>query len=430
MARRRTFGQLLRKGSKWAIRIVDPSAPRIPGQRPRTIVRTIGSRKDAEAALRDIREAQIRGTFVLPPRPEDAAPGAVLTLAGAVGEYAAASGREGAAARTVKVYTAAARRVAASPVGDLPLAAVTVKEIERFLDWRRTPADGKAPGPGTLALDLAVLSATFARLVRRGDIKENPVRLLRRPKSPESPRAALNDREVDLLLRAAGPRTRPLILAGLLTGARFSELAALRWSDVDLVAGTLAVRRKKNRTAAVLPLHPRLADALVSLRAAKAREGGIPSTNDPVFTSAAGGPLTSPGKGWARALRDAGLEGRRGVSFHSLRHSFATAFLAGGGNVRDLQHVLGHSSLVITERYTKANDARVREGVLRLGAGVRMEATGAAEMRSGCDPLPLPDASTEGAPSQLCTGTWDATASTVDPLPGRQQNLVRPGGPT
>jgi site-specific recombinase XerD len=53
----------------------------------------------------------------------------------------------------------------------------------------------------------------------------------------------------------------------------------------------------------------------------------------------------------AIALRGAGLEGRDGLTFDSLRHSFATHFLEGGGAVTDLQQQLGHADLATTQIY-------------------------------------------------------------------------------
>ncbi len=65
--------------------------------------------------------------------------------------------------------------------------------------------------------------------------------------------------------------------------------------------------------------------------------------------------------------RSLGAPGARaGLTSHSLRHSFATHFLTGGGNVRDLQAQLGHSRLETTQRYADLVSERRRAGVLAL----------------------------------------------------------------
>ncbi len=71
-------------------------------------------------------------------------------------------------------------------------------------------------------------------------------------------------------------------------------------------------------------------------------------------------------KSWAIAVRGAGLEGREGLTFHSLRHSFATHFLEGGGAVTDLQQQLGHAELATTQIYAAGLSERRRATVMAL----------------------------------------------------------------
>jgi integrase len=230
--------------------------------------------------------------------------------------------------------------------------------------------EGKRPSNATVALDLAILSASFGRLVRLGVLDANPCARVRRPKGRESVRVALNEGETEALLRACSPQVRPLVLGALTTGARFSELAGLRWTDVDLVSGCVRVFRKKNGSADTLPLHPALAESLKALREARAAAGNrtIPSM-EPLFLNSKGGPMKDPGPDWHRALEDAGLAHRPGVDFHCLRTTFASSFLGVGGAVSDLRSVLGHRSLAVTERYVRALDSRTRASVYRLRFG-------------------------------------------------------------
>jgi site-specific recombinase XerD len=52
--------------------------------------------------------------------------------------------------------------------------------------------------------------------------------------------------------------------------------------------------------------------------------------------------------------------------FHSLRHSFATRYLDAGGNVKDLQRLMGHSDLKITQRYLHADEEQMKKIVERM----------------------------------------------------------------
>ena len=74
-------------------------------------------------------------------------------------------------------------------------------------------------------------------------------------------------------------------------------------------------------------------------------------------------------KAWRRALRKAGLDGRRGLTPHALRHTHATRFLQGGGSPRDLQGQLGHADLRTTMIYSDLVDERRRRTVLSLPFG-------------------------------------------------------------
>ena len=65
-------------------------------------------------------------------------------------------------------------------------------------------------------------------------------------------------------------------------------------------------------------------------------------------------------------MKGAGLADRKGLVFHSLRHTFAVHFLQGGAAITDLQKLLGHSNLSTTQIYAKAVDARARASVEML----------------------------------------------------------------
>ena len=55
---------------------------------------------------------------------------------------------------------------------------------------------------------------------------------------------------------------------------------------------------------------------------------------------------------------------KKNVSPHTLRHSFATHLLEGGANLRAIQAMLGHESIVTTELYTHLDNSRLREEIL------------------------------------------------------------------
>jgi integrase/recombinase XerD len=100
------------------------------------------------------------------------------------------------------------------------------------------------------------------------------------------------------------------------------------------------------------------------LAAARAGTRGR-STAGVLFLNARGGALSRQ-SAWTvlrRAARRAGLpaDGPRGISPHTLRHSYATHLLDGGADVRVVQELLGHASVTTTQVYTLVTVERLRE---------------------------------------------------------------------
>ncbi len=252
-----------------------------------------------------------------------------------------------------------------------------------FLDyraWRRTfrRSTHGAPKPVSAVTqnrDQAFAVLVLNHAVADGLIAENPLAGLRKLREPRKPRRYLTKHEAARLILASDRHFRPFVVTSLLTGLRTSELLSLRWADVGFEQGTLAVTRTKVGNADHLPLHPVAAEELRRLRAS--RPGARPDEH--VILNSRGAPWRDIRKAWRRALKGAGLEGRDGLTPHSLRHSFATHFLEGGGAVTDLQQQLGHSELATTQRYAGMVNARRRQSVLAMEFGTSLRDGDAAE---------------------------------------------------
>jgi tyrosine recombinase XerC len=218
--------------------------------------------------------------------------------------------------------------------------------------------------PRTAARKLASLRAAYKYFIRMNQLDENPAKTVKAPRLERDLPEVLSVTEVTALLEAPdvseplGARDRALLEVLYSAGIRASEIAGLQLRDVDLISGTVLVlgKRKKER---IGHLGQYAVDALHAYLRVRA-ELGKP-THDKVFVNARGGPLTTRSiqrvvERYARAT----LPGRRNVTPHTLRHTFATHVLDGGADLRVVQEMLGHASLSTTQIYTHVSIERLK----------------------------------------------------------------------
>ena len=133
------------------------------------------------------------------------------------------------------------------------------------------------------------------------------------------------------------------------SGLRLSELAGLRWDQVDVASGLITVTGKGNKTR-VVPLGRYASAALAAWNRVRGQFAGF--EEPAVFVSNRGKPISvrtiqSRIKHWARHQ---GLPQR--VYPHLLRHSFASHMLESSGDLRAVQELLGHADISTTQVYT------------------------------------------------------------------------------
>ncbi|PIR47662.1 integrase [Candidatus Uhrbacteria bacterium CG10_big_fil_rev_8_21_14_0_10_50_16] len=128
-------------------------------------------------------------------------------------------------------------------------------------------------------------------------------------------------------------------------GLRVSELTNLRAGSVDFSRGVLLVFQGKGRKDRITLLPKSLIPALASFTAGKAED-------DYLFESQRGGRLSSRTLQivFEHACQQVNIT--PSATFHSLRHSFATHLLENGTDIRHIQHLLGHTNIRTTQRYT------------------------------------------------------------------------------
>jgi integrase/recombinase XerC len=223
----------------------------------------------------------------------------------------------------------------------------------------------------TIARRLASLRSFFRFGQREGWTDSNPAKPLRNPRKARALPHFLSTDDIERLLGAPtkaeplGLRDRAILEVLYSAGLRVSELAGLNLSDLDARSATLRVRGKgrRERIAPVGSYALRALDEWLAVRQVSQREKG--GGEGPVFVNKSGRRLTtrSIGRLLEKHLRSTGLDRR--TTPHTLRHSFATHLLDRGADIRSVQELLGHKSLVTTQIYTHVSTAGLRAAYLR-----------------------------------------------------------------
>lgn len=235
-------------------------------------------------------------------------------------------------------------------------------DLRGFLAQRRR--DGA--GARSLGRHLAGLRSFLRFLERKGLINAAAAGAIRAPRQPKSLPKPLTDRQaLEVVSANAQLHEEPWIAArdsALLTllygcGLRISEALAITPADLPAGATSLRTTGKGGKTRLV-PLLPMVLEATQRYQALCP----YPLASDqPLFRGAKGGPL-QPAiiQREMQKLRSAlGLP--ENATPHALRHSFATHLLAGGGDLRTIQELLGHASLSTTQVYTGVDAKRLLE---------------------------------------------------------------------
>jgi integrase/recombinase XerD len=206
-------------------------------------------------------------------------------------------------------------------------------------------------------------------LTMDGYVEQDPSELLENPVVPDHLPEYLTTDEVDQLEasidleKAEGQRNRAIIEVLFSCGLRVSELVALRLSQIFMDEQYVRVYGKGAKERLV-PLSPRAVAELTAWFSDRAQLDIKPGEEDYVFLNRRGHHLTRTMIliMLKRQAEAAGIQ--KTISPHTLRHSFATALLEGGADLRIIQLLLGHETIGTTEIYTHVTTQSLRRTVL------------------------------------------------------------------
>lgn len=248
---------------------------------------------------------------------------------------------------------------------DLNLENVTLEQLHTFA----ASLHEYGITPRSQARVLSGVRSFFRFLVLDGVVENDPTELLEWPSLPEHLPVVLTLEEIDRiedsidLSKAEGARNRAIIEVLFSCGLRVSELVNMKLSDLYLEDRVLLVRGKGNKERLVPVSNKAIADLkrwffdrnLMKIK---------PGEDDYVFLNRRGAHLTRTMIliMVKRQAEEAGI--KKTISPHTFRHSFATALLQGGADLRSIQTMLGHEKIDTTLVYTHISNEQLRKAIL------------------------------------------------------------------
>lgn len=277
-------------------------------------------------------------------------------------------------------------------LGNIPLQKLQPHHIQRFyndrLKTKRTPrtmpkdekkrkeimADMPTLSTSTIRHMHVVLRQALEQAVKERRILVNPAKATKPPKVTRPEASYLNAEQVAKFLEVASKdKWYSAFLVTLGTGLRLGELCALKWENVDLKKGVIHVKESVHRVSNDNPAGPKTklivqppktekakrivplpVNVLQELKRIKRKQaelklklGQVYNDQDYVFCWE-DGRIIDPGylsKHFKKIISQCGYEG---VTFHSLRHSYASALLAMGEHPKVVQELLGHAQISMT----------------------------------------------------------------------------------
>lgn len=237
-----------------------------------------------------------------------------------------------------------------------------VRDFRRFMSLRAAQYINKS----SMCRELSAIKSFF-KWLDVNEVAKNPaISVITSPHKNKVLPKALDDKDAfDVLTEAKnaaqntwqGLRDRAILTLLYACGLRISEALALNVGDITAHSDNLRVKGKGNKER-IVPLLPIVWQ---SINAYLAKSPYKQSVGEPLFLGARGERL-SP-RIIQRQVQK--LRGQLGLADsltpHALRHSFATQLLSAGVDLRSIQELLGHSSLITTQRYTDVQMETLRQ---------------------------------------------------------------------
>ncbi len=244
---------------------------------------------------------------------------------------------------------------------DVPIREIKRADLDRLrirLLSENVPKLGRPLCSTSVLKLLRTLHRVFKIAVRWGVLDANPAADLEKP-SPANPKTRfLTVDEFEKVEATAPEWLRPILRMAVATGMRLKEVACLRWADVDRGSGVIHVDQDTKTGRRAIPMSDTAREVL---------DGVVRRLHSPmVFVDDEGRDFASERRrheismATRKAMHDAGIAD---ASFHTIRHTAAAWMVQAGVSLYEVQHVLGNSTPVMTQRYAHLQPGHLRRAV-------------------------------------------------------------------
>ena len=228
--------------------------------------------------------------------------------------------------------------------GKRKIGEITRRHVEQYVATRQ----GEGVTPATVNRELCCIKNMLKKAVDWGYLESNPAWGVMQQKEPMGDADCLSEDEIEGLLAQSDPEVKAMLTLAVFTGMRRGEVFGLEWRDVDFGKdgnGMITVRDTKNHETRYVPLSVRVREALAA-HPKRIVEGKVCPH---VFTRDDGSPFTDVRYPLAASLKRAGID--RHITFHHLRHTFASQAVMKGVDLRTVARLGGWKTLQMVMRY-------------------------------------------------------------------------------
>lgn len=255
---------------------------------------------------------------------------------------------------------------------------IQTKDIEKHLRALKE----RGLSANSLRQRVAIIKSIYNWHMKRGVMVFNPCLAIKTPKDRETPFQHWSREQAEHFLDYTAKKyavkknwVHLLYALALNTGLRWSEIIGMDWSQIDLERRQITVSQIfDGKTNQIRPStksgrirHIGINDALFELLK-KTKSGQLLGL---VFKDLNANPIDRRNfvtRHFTPDMKEAGVPR---IRFHDLRHSYATLYMQDGGNIFDLQKLLGHSTVLMTDRYAHFSKEHVSQKSNLVNVGLR-----------------------------------------------------------